>query len=180
MATTWTEPPRDWVGSELVTEAIMDTHVRDQLKATWHLIASKAADQSVTSSTVLVNDTHLSFTFGANEIWQFDQNLLWSAAVAADIKLAWTFPSGTVWINAADFTTASAVNVEQSNGITTGVSMPLGSIVTPADNQLVVLHTTFVAGGTGGTFQGQFAQQTSNATATILRKGTSYTGMKIL
>ena len=29
----WTEPPRTWVASEVVTAAMMNTHVRDQLKA---------------------------------------------------------------------------------------------------------------------------------------------------
>jgi hypothetical protein len=165
---------------DLITAAIWNADLVDNMNnGVWRKLASKGTDQSVTSSTVLVNATDLSFTFGANEIWQFDQHLLFSAALAADIKLAWTFPSGTVWINAAFYDTASTMDVEQSNGIATGVSVPLGSIVTPTDNQLVVVHTTFVAGGTGGTFQGQFAQQASNATATILRKGTSYVGMKI-
>jgi len=164
----------------LVTAAIWNAeHVDNFNTGVWRLIAVKSADQSVVSSTVLVNDTHLSFTFGANEIWQFDQNLLFSAAVAADIKLAWTFPSGTLWINAAFFDTASATKVEAGAGYTTGVTTAFGSIVTPGDNQLVAVRSTFVAGGTGGTFQGQWAQNTSNATATIMRKGTSYTGMKV-
>ena len=71
-ASTWTEPPRDWTAGELVTEAIMDTHVKNQLISTLHLLKYKSSDETVTSSTVLQNDDDLVYAVGANELWYFD------------------------------------------------------------------------------------------------------------
>ena len=53
----WTAP-KTWCVGETLTAANFNTHIRDnQLAEGPHLIARKTADQSVTSSAVLVDDT---------------------------------------------------------------------------------------------------------------------------
>jgi hypothetical protein len=60
----WTTP-RDWTAGELVTEAIMDTHIRDNLRSVMHVLAYKTSDEFVdsgTTGTTLQNDDHLFFS----------------------------------------------------------------------------------------------------------------------
>lgn len=91
----WTTP-RTWTDGELVTKAIMDVHVRDNLNALGpHFMIMKTADQIVNNSTTLVNDTHLVLPVGTSQVWKFEMSLLVSSTTAADWKCGWTVPAGT-------------------------------------------------------------------------------------
>src|SRR3989304_4232685 len=52
----------------------------------------KPADQPVTNSTTLVNDTHLKFAMAANEKWAFEACLFTAGPSGADIKIAFDVP----------------------------------------------------------------------------------------
>ena len=66
------ETPRTWVTDELVTAALMNTHVRDNFNAVAASGRPQDRRQSVTSSTTLVRTTTaLVLPSAANEIWQF-------------------------------------------------------------------------------------------------------------
>jgi hypothetical protein len=163
----WTAP-RTWTDGELVTKTIMDAHVRDNFLAVGpHLIARKTADQSVTSSTTLVDCTTMTLPLLANEIWQFTFNVLFDAATAADIKLGFTFPtSGRIdatsfWLGSTDLsqmaawsgtTTPSTAFTFAGQAADVRMLMPISGIFTNSTN--------------AGNLQLQFAQATSNATAT--------------
>lgn len=52
----WTEPPRTWTTTELVTAAIMNTHVRDQLA---YLLRTAVIDHDNNTAFTFTNTTYL-------------------------------------------------------------------------------------------------------------------------
>ena len=85
----WTTP-KTWSAGETLTAANFNTHIRDNLLAiNNHVHVRKTADQSVTSSTALVDDTHLTFAIAANEEWIF-QLALWQSTGAGGMKFQMT------------------------------------------------------------------------------------------
>lgn len=128
------------------------------------ILSVKTSDQSVTSSTTLVDCTGLSFAIGANETWKMQMDFHATALGTAGMKWKFTVPSGctgngngTASRNANGF---QAVNIN----LTTG-----GSGTTVMGGQDIYGITGyFVNSSTAGTVQFQFAQGASNATATII------------
>jgi hypothetical protein len=163
----WTNPPRTWTDGELVTAAIMNTHVRDQLSLVPHIIA-KSADESVTSSTVLQDDDHLTFAIGVSESWWFQFALCRTGPGGLKIALNaptgatgfWSYNSWASAINAQRITTAAATFVD-------------GETASESDGTADV-HTVdgyVLNSSTGGTFKLRWAQTNSNGTATVIKKG---------
>ena len=138
----------------------------------------KSADQSVTSSTTLVNDTHLKFAVAANETYIFQ---LWLYTYAADgtpdIKLTCAGPSGStvLWsssqviFNAGGSTTLTVVN-------TSGVTADL---FVDSNLRAIQLYGTISNGATAGDLQFQWAQNTSSANSTTIKAGSSIFGIKV-
>ena len=140
------------------------------------LVAVKAADESVTSSTTLQNDDHLLFALEANATYALDGYLYYSGAAdggtgAGGLKMDWTLPASASmhWSSFAvnsgtnpltNYDAVSQVNTDVRNYATNGptaLSMqPKGVILT---------------GGTPGTAQSRWAQVNSNATATTIKAG---------
>ena len=54
----------------------------------------KTGDQTVTTSIVLINDTHLLAPIGASETWIFEFTLYYNSAGGSDIRVAVNVPSG--------------------------------------------------------------------------------------
>jgi hypothetical protein len=129
--------------------------------------AYKATDQTVTSSTTLVNDSNLSFAIAANEVWQFEIDLYatFDGGAASGIKAAFTVPSGATlqWVQTN--TTAPQTTSGSSLVLATG-----GGSVTTYMNKLI---GQALNGATPGTVQLQWAQNTSNGTATAVKAGSS-------
>lgn len=173
----WTEPPRDWTDTELVTESIMDTHIRDQFKATPHLLAEKTADETVTSSTVLQDDDHLVLAVAANELWYIQAVISFADASAGvgHLKVAFTFPASTTSsLSGMWFTTGGAAFI--ADFPTSGASEDLfGATV----RRTVVFSGLVAVAGTAGNLRFQFAQVTSNASGVTVHRGSAFYGRKI-
>ena len=132
----------------------------------------------MTSSTTLVDDTHLSVTVDASCIYEVTGLFVYSAHQDADIRIAWSGPSGVTynWITHAQLqgttgtiATGGVVLDRQSIG---SAFFPLGGAA--AENTTVMTGTLrglLVVGGTGGTFKLQWAQYASNGTSSIMRAG---------
>jgi hypothetical protein len=179
----WTEPPRTWTTDELVTAAIMNTHVRDQFNATWHLIAKKTADESVTTSTVFQDDDHLVLALAANEVWQFQYMLIVQGSSSGDLKMQWTFPaSGSFSAQATVEPSAGGAFSTQLQETTTS---PTGSVITNIGGagatipRIIVVHGFIINASTAGNLTLQWAQNTSNATATTLKTNSALWGAKL-
>lgn len=170
----WTAP-RTWVTSEVVTAAVMNAHVRDNLTALNGYVL-KTADESVTSSTALQNDNHLAYSIGAAGTYPFDLYLYATSAAnaAGDIKVAFTFPTGTM-----HFSGWAADSGIASGAIQTGVWVAKLSAVSGTDTfdaglstatLGIVIHGVLIATATG-TLQTQWAQLASNANASTVKAG---------
>lgn len=171
----WTSP-RTWVVSEIVTAALMNTHVRDNLNALSDRIQQvrKSADESVTSSTVLQDDNELQFTVVSGQSYVFQMGLLVTSTVATgDIKVlvtntgSGTLTWGVLGLNLAATTgTDSAVESGRDSAIaTTAVSM--GAV----NGTLHNLITGSFSATANGTVKLQWCQDTSSATATTVKAG---------
>lgn len=125
-------------------------------------------DQSVTSSTTLTNATGMSFSIAANETWYFDFTIGVTCSVAGQSQFAITSPSG-----------ASGSNIASANGTGTGcvAGAAFGSAMTITGTlTAVMVHITgyVTASSTPGTVQLQFAQATSDGTATKVKTGSFF------
>jgi len=156
----------------------MNTHVRDQLKSTWHILAFKSADETVNNNTTLQNDDHLFFTVGTTDVWALNACLVCtdSTGTAADIKVAFTLPaSGVMRLMSVTLNAAATVTAQRWD--TSGVATDLATSNTVTNVHF--LSGTYIGGGTGGTFQMQWAQNTLTVTDTKILKGSYISGVKL-
>ena len=177
----WTTP-RDWTAGELVTEAIMDTHIKGNFDASGpHLVARKTSDQSVTSSTVLVSDTALVLPVLASEVWQVTFCVVYVAVGGTgDIKLTTSFPAGGEFAaSASGADNGGVVKYRVYNGTTSDTPvfdfLGAGAAVKTA----VFMNGVFINGGTGGNLTLRWAQNASNATATTVKAQSTVWGAKL-
>ena len=138
----------------------------------------KSADQTVTSSTTLVNDSQLKFAVGASETYIFQAWLYTYAADGTpDIKVTFTGPAGStvfwsssqVIFNAGGATTLTVV----SPGATTA------DLFVDANLRAIQLYGTILNSTTAGDVQLQWAQNTSSANGTSVKAGSSIFGIKV-
>src|SRR4029453_10393712 len=99
---------RTWSAGETLTAANFNAQIRDNgLTMPPHLIARKTADQSVTSSATLVDATSMTLPVLANEVYQFEMDVIYSGGSTGDIKFGFTFPAAgridatAVWVDDA-------------------------------------------------------------------------------
>jgi hypothetical protein len=149
-----------------------------RLEAMQWTYLSKSADETVTSSTTLQNDNDLFFSVAANATYYIRAHLDFGGLTAADFKCAYTFPalsdgrkiclgpqSGTTDRQDTTMcTTYHALGTERNYGCMSTVA---GDI--PNEGMFAIEHVLLQTGANAGTFQLQWAQVTSNATATELR-----------
>jgi hypothetical protein len=194
---SWTAP-RTWTTSEVVTAAIMNTHVRDNLLETAASKASaaaqtvfstaanalamvtgskyKTADENVNNSTVLQNDDHLAFSVAASEVWAF-RMFGWVTIASGDpgFKHAFTVPAASSGYRVMMIpnTTAGSVLQASVGDLTTA----LAGAPTGLTTLFVVIEGVYVGGANAGTVQFQWAQQVAVASNTTLKLG-SYLDLK--
>jgi hypothetical protein len=172
----WTTP-RTWSAGEFVTDSMMNAHVRDNFNTVDHVLAVKTVDETVTSSTVLQNDDHLFFSIGSSETW-FVRAGLWMVdpSAAADVKFAFVLPaSGTILMSSIIVDSSSSLNLRHIT--TSGGTMSFDGI---AAGYFGTFEGMVATGGTAGTVQMQWAQNTSNGTGTTLKKGSFLMGAKMV
>jgi hypothetical protein len=130
----------------------------------------KTATESVTSSTALQDDDHLTVTVEANAHYVLDSTLFFDGATAGDFKMLWVAPAGAAmpWGVAAPVTTAVGFNDDQTAGFDlTGTGVTFGALGT-GTTAAALISGLLVVGGTAGTLKLQWAQGTSSGTATRL------------
>lgn len=138
-----------------------------QLNAYNPITAVKPADQIVNNSVALVNDSALFVAVAANATYEIDAFVIYNSNGTANFKAQWAAPVGVsgLWTIAAP-------------AVGSGVSAPfLGSI---AWNGLAAVNGfgtdmfarvsgLLIVGANGGNLQLQWAQNTANASNTIVR-----------
>lgn len=147
----------------------MNTHIRDnQLAEDYHLIARRTANQSVTSSTALVNDDTLQLTVGTNEVWLFRFVLRYDGASTGDIKIAFSMPaSATVDATPSVMSgTAGTFTDSAWSGVVTDGSPQSFLCSGAGTTRMNIIDGVYIGAGTAGTLILRWAQNASDATAT--------------
>jgi len=138
----------------------------------------KSSDQTVTSSTTLVNDSQLKFAVAANETYIFQAWLYTYAADGTpDIKITFTAPSGSTL-----FWSSSQVIFLPDASTSLTVVAPAattGSLFIDSNLRAIQLYGTILNGATAGDVQLQWAQNTSSANGTSVKAGSSIFGIKV-
>jgi hypothetical protein len=138
----------------------------------------KSANQSITSSTTLTNDSQLKFAIGANETWVFYANLQpQSTAGGIHIKYAFTYPAGATLTWSPPNVVCNAdgvVRIGEGFTGTTSVAMNVDNLIRPN-----FIMGSILNGGTAGDLQLQWAQNVSSATAMTMNAGSFITGTKV-
>ncbi|MQY07749.1 hypothetical protein [Actinomadura macrotermitis] len=136
------------------------------------LLARKSADQTVTNSTTVVDDSDLVLTLPPGGLYELSGMLIYSAHMDADLKIMWSGPANATldWSCRALHSASDGVDGLQFVDRQTITSMPgLGG---GAANNTVVLTGTLhglLSSGDGGTLRLRWAQRVANATGSILR-----------
>jgi hypothetical protein len=131
----------------------------------------KSADESVTSSTTLQNDDQLAVPLLASSHYWIEAFLIYSAATASDLSLAISVPTGAAlyWSHGGlrGGATSSVDNISRTFVDETGT----GWIGGTGGDAVVMGEGHVTTGVTAGNLQIRWAQNTSGATATIVKAG---------
>ncbi len=130
-------------------------------------IVIKENDQSVTSSTTLVNDLELKVTVQPNSQYTFEARIYIVADTTPNYKYKFTVPSGTTNRHIVDTWTSNSGRA--SGLLTTEVSVAIGNTVEKA----IIISGYLITDANGGTLQFQFAQDTSDGTSSTTKAGSS-------
>jgi len=130
-------------------------------------VVRKTADESVTSSTTLQNDDHLTVAIGASQVMAIRYILFVDAGATGDLKLGLSVPaSGTYRCGAGhvsnNVSSSFAVQATSTTSVSVG-GLGAGTIYE------YVLDCTVVNSTTPGNVVLQFAQDVSDGTATTLK-----------
>lgn len=138
----------------------------------------KTSDESV-SNTTFQDDDDLNLSVGANDVWQFDILLfVTNAANTADIKVTFTLPaSGTASYVGTGYDPSGTTqqtnrHIARHRSVSTFGIGVLASGTEAASH--VRLSGLYVGGGTAGTVQLQWAQQSSDGSNATVVKADSY------
>lgn len=135
------------------------------------LYAPKNANQSVASSTVLQNDTALFLALQANKTYEFALRVLYNGigGGGGEMKFGWSVPAGTTMQWGLNYAVAPTLGLALVYGTQSSV---LAGGANGTANPLPLWMEGFVTtAGTAGNLQFQWAQNTSNATATTVMIG---------
>lgn len=136
----------------------------------------KASLQSVTSSTVLVDESALQFGIGPNETWIFTWTLSATFAAAGQIKVAVVTPAGASQLIVAEMLPNAIV---PAFGTTTTSGTGIALVCALATAGMVRVVATVINGATAGTVKLQFAQNTSDVTATTVTAASALTAVRV-
>ena len=186
---SWT-PPRTWVAAEVVTAALLNSHLRDNLldlaDGSWGIdktVVLKAADETVTNSATVQSDNHLLFTASANAKYLVEFQLFVSQdanAVGADFKFGFSLPASASWSGGDGLPDPTVGASAAGDGNWTAL---LSSSATPracgldgnAGNITGLSFTVLVVtAGTAGTVTLQWAQNAATAGITTTVKANSW------
>ncbi len=128
----------------------------------------KPSDQSVTSSTTLVNDNDLKVSINANDSMVIEGYLhAYVGSSTPQIRLAFTIPAGASMDVGCYTDDVNGGN--QETFILTSSGTSTGAMTILAGNVPIHFWGVVITGGTAGTIQLQWAQGVSSSTPTTLK-----------
>jgi hypothetical protein len=134
---------------------------------------AKTANETVTSSATLQNDDHLALAVSASATYVVNLFLIIDGSLAGDFKMGFTGPAGATmdWVIAAQGTGATTTNGNQSFAYQSLATSDNAGTIGAGSKLIIRPQGTLVVSTTAGTLQLQWAQNTSDATATTLYAG---------
>jgi hypothetical protein len=147
------------------------------LNAMIPVVIRKPSSTARTSTTTLADDPDLTFQLAANSVYFVEFMIKYAtpgASGTAGFKTGWTVPSGASGNRTSVGAGSAATDTGADNMAThTGVhgyatAETYGSRLTSTTNQLWLIETSTVNTSSAGTCAFQWAQQTSNASATTV------------
>jgi hypothetical protein len=116
----------------------------------------------------VVPDTALAIPLGANDFVEFTAYIIMtSAATQPDIKYTFTAPTGATIHWLSNFVEGSSVT--NNPIITVSGTTTTGNLTTSSALDVIQVWGTVQTGATGGSLQFQWAQNSSNGTATVVK-----------
>jgi hypothetical protein len=175
----WTAP-RTFVDGELENAAIFNVHLRDNLLAVGpHLIARKASNETVTSSTVMQADNDLILPVGTTDAWQFEFSLWVTADPAGDIAMRFTFPASGTFAAHSVGGLQSTIDFHQFGATTSPTSTRTTQVTSATNPDYIAVRGMYLGGGTSGNVALEWAQGTSNGVATTVRANSALWAVKL-
>jgi ABC-type tungstate transport system permease subunit len=132
----------------------------------------KTSDESVASSTTLQDDNDLVVALEANSYYHFEVMHVYTGHSAADLKVGFTGPAGSTGHFSVRYSAAGAGNAVGGAG---ALQSAVGSSTVSVSGSIGYIYTA----GTAGNLQLVWAQNTSNATATVMKEGSWIRVVKI-
>jgi hypothetical protein len=148
------------------------------LNARLGLWASKNANETVNNSATFQNDDALVLPVAANGIYLVRGFLIWTSGTTPDFKAQFTGPPMATYTTWSTWNLAAAAPNQLADmravigtGSGGSVSIPGQGATLATTGQFTEISGSVVMSGTAGNFQLQWAQNTANATDTIVYTG---------
>lgn len=153
----------------MTTFAAGDEPTAAQLNQYAPKIVVQVADTSppVNNSTTLVNDDGMVFALEANTRYVISGRVVFNSGATPDIKIGWTYPAG-VTLNYS--LTGYSGGAFSSSGPYTQTSTP--AMDGGASDDEFMIRGVVTVSSTAGNLQLQYAQNTANASNTVIKAGT--------
>lgn len=136
------------------------------------IFARKTATESVTSSTTLQDDDHLSVSVAASSVYELSCVLVYDGDAAGDVSIQWSFPSGaSISWYLSSITGGGAAGTDDRIAYSAAAGpAALGCLGAGSTLAAHILGLVTVA-STAGTFKLTWAQSVSNGTASRMFAG---------
>jgi hypothetical protein len=144
------------------------------------IYARKTATESITNSTTLQDDDHLSFAMNANETWEINGELDASinASSTQGIRMALEIPTGaTMRVMYTAIANAGGNAITGCELITTSNASTDIAILSPIKHSLISIRGIIIMGSTSGSVKLRWCQTSSSTNSVSIESG-SY--MKIM
>jgi hypothetical protein len=151
----------------------------DDMQGVVPLAAYRVSTQSIGSTTVQNDDT-LFWSIIANAVYDVDCVLYYTGGPqgSSDIQVTFSVPGSTVWRWNAVYTDTSG-NAQNSTQNLAGDTQVAGTNGVGGTPRTMRIQGTLAPGNNSGTFRLQWAQNTSNATATVMQPYSRLVGLRI-
>lgn len=132
----------------------------------------KTSDENRQATTTFADDAHLTFAVEANAVYEMDGWIKYFADPTPDIKIQFSTPSGTLgewaWLMPGSGTAATGTVGYSIRTETNDVGSSRTGYGTSDSTMFTPISGLWRIGATAGSITLQWAQNTSNATATTL------------
>lgn len=125
----------------------------------------------IVSNTTLANDDTLLVTPSVSATYEIDMGIMYRSSATADLKVAMTWPTGaTCWWGGIGLSPADVFAMQLIENGASGAALTFGGGGV-GGTRAVWLSGLLVMSTTAGNLQVQFAQNTSDASNTVIRAG---------